>query len=152
VKGNPDKNLRLRIVGDGPERENLEFRVRNEELNGSVDILGFQGDVWPFLEESDVFVLPSLREGSSVSQAEAMTAGLPSIVTQVGGASEILGDSQSGILIDPFDISSIQGAMQQMIDLSPEEREAMGERAKKESQRFSVENYIQKLMEIYSGI
>jgi glycosyltransferase involved in cell wall biosynthesis len=149
VKANPTRELRLRIVGDGPERENIEKEIRDKGLVSRVEILGFQSNVWPFLEESDVFVLPSLREGSSVSLAEAMTAGLPSIVTQVGGASEILGDSQSGILIDPLDTSCIQGAMQQMIDLSQEERHAMGQRAKKESQRFSVDTYIKELMNIY---
>ncbi|WP_100629628.1 glycosyltransferase [Algoriphagus formosus] len=149
VKANPDRELRLRIVGEGPERENIEKEIRDKGLVSRVEILGFQSNVWPFLEESDVFVLPSLREGSSVSLAEAMTAGLPSIVTQVGGASEILGDSNSGILIDPLDTNSIQGAMQQMIDFSVEEREAMGARAKKEAERFSVDNYIRELLRIY---
>lgn len=149
VKGNPDKNLRLRIVGDGPERENLEKEIRDKGLENRVEILGFQEDIWPFLFESDIFILPSLREGSSVSLAEAMTVGLPSIVTQVGGASEILGESQSGFLIDPLDSNSIQSAMQQMLDLSQEERHAMGQRAKKESQRFSVDTYIKELMNIY---
>ncbi|WP_288373834.1 glycosyltransferase [uncultured Algoriphagus sp.] len=149
VKANPDRELRLRIVGEGPERENIDKEIRDKGLVSRVEILGFQSNVWAFLEESDVFVLPSLREGSSVSLAEAMTVGLPSIVTQVGGASEVLGDSNSGIFIDPLDIDSIQGAMQQMIDFSKEEREAMGARAKKEAQRFSVDNYIKELMKIY---
>ncbi|SFO47769.1 Glycosyltransferase involved in cell wall bisynthesis [Algoriphagus ornithinivorans] len=151
VKGNPDKNLRLRIVGDGPERDNLEFRIRNSELGNQLEIVGFQPNVWPFLEEADAFILPSLREGSSVSLAEAMTAGLPSIVTQVGGTAEVLGDSNSGILIDPLSIESIQSAMQQLIDLSPEECQAMGERAKKEAERFSVESYLEALLQIYSN-
>lgn len=150
VRENPDKNLRLRIVGDGPESENLEKEIRDKGLENRVEILGFQEDIWPFLFETDIFILPSLREGSSVSLAEAMTVGLPSIVTQVGGASEILGESQSGFLIDPLDSNSIQSAMQQMLDLSPEERHAMGQRAKKESQRFSVENYLKELMKVYA--
>jgi len=150
VKANPDRELRMRIVGEGPERENLELRIQNSELGNQVEILGFQSNVWPFLEEADAFVLPSLQEGSSVSLAEAMSAGLPSIVTQMGGSSEILGDSNSGIFIDPLDIDSIQKAMQQMIDFSIEEREVMGDRAKKEAQRFSVENYIESLVAIYS--
>jgi Glycosyltransferase len=151
VRANSDKNLRLRIVGDGPERENLEKEIRDKGLENRVEILGFQEDIWPFLFESDIFILPSLREGSSVSLAEAMTVGLPSIVTQIGGASEILGESQSGFLIDPLDSTSIQSAMQQMLDFSQEERKAMGERAKKEADRFSVENYIQSLMKLYSN-
>ncbi|MFC3415136.1 glycosyltransferase [Algoriphagus hitonicola] len=149
VMENSGLELFLKIVGDGPERENLEKRIREKRLENRVEILGFQENVWPFLADSDAFILPSLQEGSSVSLAEAMAAGLPSIVTQVGGATEILGNSQSGLLIDPLDTNSIQSVMQQIIDLSPEERQAMGERAKKEAQRFSVDNYIKELMNIY---
>lgn len=149
VKENPGWDLLLRIVGEGPERENLERKSREQGIGNRVEFVGYQEDVWPFLMESEAFVLPSLREGSSVSLAEAMTVGLPSIVTQIGGADEILGDSQSGFLIDPLDTFSIQSAMQQMLDLSHEERQAMGERAKKEAQRFSVENYIKELLNIY---
>lgn len=149
VKKNSDREISLKIVGDGPERVNLEKRIREKRLEHRVEILGFQENVWPYLANSDAFILPSLREGSSVSLAEAMTVGLPSIVTQVGGAAEVLGNSQSGILIDPLSTESIQFAMQQLIDLSSAERQAMGKRAIEEAQRFSVDNYIQELMHIY---
>lgn len=149
VRENLKRNLVLWIVGEGPERRNLESLSQKLVTGGCVEFLGFQEDVWPFLLESDVFILPSLREGSSVSLAEAMSAGLPSIVTQVGGASEILGKSKSGILIDPLSIESIQSAMQQLFNLSPEERKDMGERAKKEAKRFSTNHYIDSLLSIY---
>ncbi|MDF2159398.1 glycosyltransferase [Algoriphagus sp. CAU 1675] len=149
VKENPDRKLLLRIVGDGPERENLEFRIQNLELGNQVEMFGFQSNIWPFLQESHAFVLPSLSEGSPVALAEAMSVGLLSIVTQVGGASEILGSSQSGILIDPLNTLEIQGAMQKILDLPNQERRAMGERAKEEAKRFSVENYISSLLDIY---
>ncbi|MCE7054132.1 glycosyltransferase [Algoriphagus sp. AGSA1] len=150
VKENQERGLFLRIVGDGPEREKLEVQSKKLGLSSKVRFLGFQQDVWPFLQEANAFILPSLREGSSVSLAEAMAARLPSIITQVGGASEVLGDSKSGYLIDPLSSDSIQYAMKQLIDLSHEERHAMGERARKEAKRFTVENYIQSLMSIYT--
>jgi glycosyltransferase involved in cell wall biosynthesis len=80
-----------------------------------------------------------------------MMAGLPAIVTEVGGAKEILGESNSGILVNPYDEDSIFMAMQTMIDLSGEERKGMGINAKKESERFSVEGYVANLMEVYRG-
>ncbi|WPR77397.1 glycosyltransferase [Algoriphagus sp. NG3] len=150
LKQNPDRSLVLKIIGEGPERMKLETLSQRLGINECVQFLGYQSDVWLFLQEADAFILPSLHEGSSVSLAEAMTCGLPSIVTQVGGAVEILGASQSGLLIDPLYPISIQSAMQQMIDLSPAERLAMGARAREESKRFSVENYIQSLMSIYT--
>lgn len=151
VRENPDKSLKLRIVGDGPEQDNLERKSREQGIGNRIEFVGYQEDVWSFLMAADAFVLPSLREGSSVSLVEAMAVGLPSIVTQVGGASEILSDSHSGFLIDPLDSNSIQSAMQQMLNLSHEERQTMGERAKKEAQRFSVDNYIKELMNIYQS-
>lgn len=149
VKVNPQKDLSLRIVGDGPEREKLESLIQKIEMEGNVEFFGFHEDVFPFLEEADAFILPSLREGSSVSLAEAMSTGLPSIVTQVGGASEVLGQSNSGILIDPLSVEHIQSAMQEMIRLSLDERLKMGERAKEEAKRFSTDHYVESLLSIY---
>ncbi|SFT41976.1 Glycosyltransferase involved in cell wall bisynthesis [Algoriphagus locisalis] len=149
VKENQGRQIFLKIIGDGPERQNLDFRIQNLELGNHVELVGFQQDIWPFLQEADAFVLPSLQEGSSVSLAEAMSAGLPSIVTKVGGAPEILGKSQSGILIDPLSTSEIQNAMQSFLDLSVDERKEIGLRAKEEAKRFSVENYIDTLMSFY---
>lgn len=151
VERNPDRELFLKIVGEGPERENLERISRELGIGNRIKFEGYQRDVFLLLLEADAFILPSLREGSSVSLAEAMTAGLPSIVTNVGGAAEILGDSQSGFSINPLDVNSIQTAMQKLIDLGPEQRQAMSDRAKKEAQRFSVETYIQNLLSIYHG-
>jgi len=148
---NPGKNLRLDIIGDGPEKEKLEEVVVSRGLNEKIRFLGFKTNVFTFLYDSDAFVLPSLTEGSSLSLAEAMVAGLPSIVTKNGGASEILGNSESGILIDPNESDSIHKAMQKICDLSPATRQAMGLRAQKESKRFSVENYLINLLEIYKN-
>lgn len=152
VKVNPDRKLRLRIIGNGPDRESIQKEIRKMGLEKKVEILGFQSNIWPFLEESNVFVLPSLREGSSVALAEAMTAGLPSIVTQVGGASEILGNSNSGILINPFNTSEIQHGLQSILDLSEDMRKEMGLRAQNEAKRFSVDSYIQSLLSVYNDL
>ncbi|MBW3466600.1 glycosyltransferase [Arthrospiribacter ruber] len=144
-----DSNPRLHIIGDGPDREKLETLCYSKELTGYVNFLGFQENVLPFLKEADVFVLPSLSEGSSVSLAEAMAFGLPSIVTKVGGASEILGNSNSGFLIDPLDTQDLKNSMLKMISLSPDERKAMGQRAKEQAKSFSVDHYLESLLNVY---
>lgn len=150
VKENRDRELLLRIVGDGPERNKLETLSQKLEMGACVEFLDFQEDVLPFLNGADVFILASLREGSSVSLAEAMSVGLPSIVTKVGGAPEILGKSQSGILIDPLKTSELLSAMQQLLDITLEERVEMGQRAKEEARRFSIDHYIDSLLSIYA--
>ncbi|PSL01256.1 glycosyltransferase [Cecembia rubra] len=146
-----EKTIELWIVGDGPLRESLENQSKELGITENVKFWGFQENVYPFLENSDVFVLPSLSEGSSVSLVEAMSVGLPSIVTKVGGTLEIIGNSKSAFLIDPLDEYSIFKALYDYIDLSKDQRTVLGQRAQIESTRFSVENYSNRLLNIYSN-
>lgn len=148
---NPQKSLELWIVGDGPERSKLEQLALDFKIGNLVKFFGFQENVSSLLIQADVFVLPSLSEGSSVSLGEAMINGLPSIVTEVGGAGEILGGSQSGLLIDPLNSRSIFDALNHFINLSKIEKVKMGLRAKLEAQRFLVEKYVVSLLEIYKN-
>lgn len=151
VKGDSEKHVELWVVGDGPLKDSLMQLVYRLGIQDSVKFLGFQENVFQFLEQADVFVLPSLREGSSVSLAEAMSYGLPSIVTEIGGAREILGESQSGLLVDPFSTDAIFSAMSSMCKLSKEEIKEMGKKAIVTSQRFSIETYAEELLEVYKG-
>lgn len=145
------QKIELWIVGDGTLKEELQDLAKELKIAYSVKWFGFQEEVQPFLNPADVFIIPSLREGSSVSLAEAMTCGLPSIVTQIGGAMEILGNSNSGILIDPLDTHSIKSAMLHLLHLPKSIRQTMGKRAMKEAKRFNIENYILSLMKIYQS-
>jgi glycosyltransferase involved in cell wall biosynthesis len=147
----PDKSIELWIVGDGPLREVLENQSKELVIADKVKFWGFQGNIFPFLKKADVFVLPSLSEGSSVSLVEAMYVGLPSIVTQVGGTPEIIGKSEAAFFIDPQNEDSIVKALFYFLNHSNYQREVIGLRAIKESKRFSVENYLNKLLNIYSN-
>ncbi len=149
-KESSGKFTELWIVGDGPLRAELENHSKAMGISEKVRFWGFQEDVFPFLEMSDVFVLPSLSEGSSVSLVEAMSVGLPSIVTKIGGTIEILGESNSGILIDPFDQDSIFQALSKSIHLSYDQRKEMGIKAKQQANRFTVKNYLNTLLTIYN--
>ncbi len=151
LKEEGEKRMELWIVGDGPLKEKLIHQVKSLGIGSKVKFWGFQKNVFQFLEMADAFVLPSLREGSSVSLAEAMTCGLPSVVTQVGGACEILGSSKSGVMVDPLDVSSIKSGMASLATLTDLERKLMGERAMLEAERFSTETYLKSLEVIYKG-
>lgn len=144
-----ERPMELWIVGDGPLKEVLVKQVNELGILEMVKFCGFQEHVVPYLIRADVFVLPSLREGSSVSLAEAMACGLPSVVTKVGGTSEVLGQSLSGILIDPLNTNSITTGLADMITLGDSERNEMGKRAMNEAKRFSPENYMNLILTIY---
>jgi len=149
TKSHPQTDFSLWLIGDGIEKEKLKELTVQLKLSNSVRFLGFRESVHEYLLAADVFILPSLSEGSSVSLAEAMMAGLPSIVTEVGGAKEILGNSRSGILVNPYCTDSILAAMKSVFDLSEEEREEMGKRSKIESKRFSIEAHVKDLLAVY---
>ncbi|WP_162340652.1 glycosyltransferase [Cyclobacterium salsum] len=147
-----DFRPRLIIVGEGEERENLKSLVGENQIEEYVSFEGYQADVFNYLSQADVFVLPSYSEGSSLALAEAMHMELPSVVTKIGGASEILGDSASGTLIDPYSLQEIKDTMLGFLKMDSAERLKMGKRAKSQAAKFSKENYCKELLTLYKSI
>ena len=87
-------------------------------------------DVRPYLAISDVFVLPSYREGfpNAVMQAGAMNT--PSIVTDINGCNEIIQNGVNGVIVPPKDIEALQNAMLDMM-CNTEKREKMASVSRK---------------------
>lgn len=152
VSDNPRKEMKLWIVGDGPEKKSLEKLVSELEIGDNVLFTGFQENVSRFLNQADVFILPSFSEGFSISLVEAMASGLPSIATNVGGPSEII-KKDTGYLISPSNENDILDKIQKVIYLSKYERWALGQRAKEDvEKRFSIEKYIENLLACYQDL
>jgi glycosyltransferase involved in cell wall biosynthesis len=82
-------DVQLWIVGDGPLEASLRMLTDALELHECVTFFGEQTDVSPFLLAADLFVNSSVTEGLPVSLLEAMSVGLPAVVTDVGGMGEI---------------------------------------------------------------
>jgi glycosyltransferase involved in cell wall biosynthesis len=95
--------LKLLIVGDGPERDTLQQLTAELRLNDAVIFTGFQANPQAYLSLMDVFLLPSLSEGTSMTLLEAMSFSKPSIATAVGGTPEILQHEKTGLLTDNKD-------------------------------------------------
>lgn len=121
----PDKRIRLWVVGEGEERRNLEQLSVDLKLSDQVTFYGFQQNPKSYLEKADLVVLPSFSEGLPVSVIEAMSAGVPVVVTQIGGGPEIVRDKINGRLIDPYSEESLRSAIQDMIELDPVDRDKM---------------------------
>jgi glycosyltransferase involved in cell wall biosynthesis len=104
-------NVQLWIVGDGP----LEFSLRklSDELGlkECVTFFGEQADVSPFMLAADLFVMSSVTEGLPVSLLEAMSVGLPAVVTDVGGMGEIARLSGAATLVPSSDPEAMAGAL-----------------------------------------
>ncbi len=91
----------LVIVGDGPERPNLERLVRQMGLGMQVTFAGYRSDAPALMSAFDVFVLPSRLEAAGVVILEAGLARLPVIVARAGGMTEYIVEGETGLAFDP---------------------------------------------------
>ncbi len=105
-----DKSVRLLLVGDGPERANLEAAAgKGVTFSGQIQ------DTSVYYAACDVMVLPSLTEGSPNVLLEAMATGVPSVATQVGGIPEIVKDGESALLVPPSDPAALAQAIRTLL-------------------------------------
>lgn len=98
----------LLLVGDGPRRSEFEKIYRNGNFKCLIKFLGRQFNVREFLREADIFCLISNYEGFPISTIEAMSEGLPVIVTNVGGAAEVINHGYCGYAIERGDSKSLE--------------------------------------------
>ena len=147
---NVQSNLKLHIVGSGPEQQNLEMLVNELQIADKVVFKGFQTEVIPFLLEADYYVLPSYSEGFSIALVEAMQAGLVCIATNVGGPAEIITENITGMLINPYSIDDIYTKMIAAINLTLPQRVQMGAAAREDVlKRFTPKKHVDDLLNIY---
>lgn len=92
-------NIKLVIIGDGEERQNLEKLIEKLGLKENVIILGKRKGIPHLLKCSNIFVLPSVREAFGFVLTEAMITPLPVVATKVGGIPEVVVDKKTGILV-----------------------------------------------------
>ncbi len=101
----------LMLVGGGSLQDTLESQARELGLADAVRFAGKRSDIPDLLNLFDLFALPSISEGTSVSLLEAMASGLPAVVTNVGGNPAIVEDGKSGVLVRVGDAEGLAAAM-----------------------------------------
>lgn len=106
-----DSSIKLVIIGDGPERENLERLIDKFGIKGRILLPGYMPEAFKYLPLFNVFVLPSITEGLPITLLEAMQAGIPIIATSVGGVPETLDDGEAGIIVEPGDSKPLEKAI-----------------------------------------
>ena len=132
--------------------DRLRSRVKDVGGIGHFHFLGFRRDVPRLLAGSDVFVLPSRREGHPFALLEAMAAGRASVATRCGGVEETLIDGVTGYLVD---IANTEAIADRLIDLvkNPKRRAEMGAAARRHVQKsFAARDMVKGLMDVYEEI
>ncbi|MEO8727422.1 MAG: glycosyltransferase [Acidobacteriaceae bacterium] len=131
--------LELWIAGDGIERTRIESVIAAADLDASVKLLGMKKNVGYYLQQCDIFVLSSVSEGLPVSQLEAMAAGLPMIVTDVGGMPDIINQSGAGMIVPKSNPAALSEAILKMAG-DPDALKTMGAKARATYQRdYTIE-------------
>lgn len=141
----------LTIVGDGPERENLERYVNEHGLTQRVNFTGAQSDLNKYYNKSNAFVLASKYEGFALVVAEAMSCGLMVVATDCGGPADIIGkDDRVGKLVPPDDDEQLLLAMQKVVKVNEIERDRIGKMAREHiTERFSLHKIVSEWESIY---
>lgn len=124
-------DLRLDLIGDGPDRQHLIYAVDDLGLTDRVRLVGRQSpeDVARALREADLFLHTSCSEGISNSVLEAMATGLPVVTTEAGGMREAVRDGVDGIVVGVRDAQATATALHRLAT-DPELRARMGASAR----------------------
>ncbi len=123
------RDLWLVLAGDGPMRKELEDSAASTGAGDRIRFLGLVDDVPGLLQASDLFVLPSDREGLSVSLTEAMSVGLICIATDIPGSNEVIRHGENGFLVEPND-RGVRDGLETALGMDERRRRSVSDRAR----------------------
>jgi 1,2-diacylglycerol 3-alpha-glucosyltransferase len=142
-------HVRLLIVGDGPERENLEAQVKHLNIGSKVFFTGMidYKDIPAYLASSDIFVTPSSAETFGLSTIEGMAAGLPALGMDAPGTQDIIEDGVTGLITS--DDLAVFTAKLVLLSTNHDLRREMGKQAQKSSGKYDIETTTDVLLTHY---
>ena len=143
LKQNTGKDdIHLLIVGDGPQRENLEKQIAELGIKEITTMPGNQKNPYKWLQAMDIFTLPSYaNEGVPQGLMQAMLTKLPVISTPVGSITEIIENDKTGLIINPEDTNALAEAIKSLLE-STDTANNLAEIGYK----FALENFSKELM------
>lgn len=146
------QNLRLVLVGEGECRADLESLIAELGIAEQVTLVGEQRDVADWLNQLDVFVLPSLAEGICNTILEAMACGKPVIATRVGGNEELVEHEVTGVLVPSNEVATLCQAMLQYLT-QPQQLESHGKQGRERVEsHFTLPLMVQKYQNLYGDL
>jgi glycosyltransferase involved in cell wall biosynthesis len=132
----------LKILGDGPLREQLQAQTRKMNLEGRVEFAGAVADPFPVLLAADLFVFSSRFEGFGNALCEAMACGVPAISFDCpSGPSDIVRHGVDGVLVAAEDVTALSAAMDRLMS-DGKERSKLAARAPEVVSRFGIDRVL----------
>jgi glycosyltransferase involved in cell wall biosynthesis len=143
--------VRFVLVGLGPLEAEMRERARRMALDGTVVFTGFRQDARRIVAAADVFVLASLREGLPIALLEAMAAGVPPVVTGVGGMPEVVEDGRHGSVVPPADPAALARAVAALLG-DPATHRRMAEAARRRGAEFDIRLAVRRTEQVYGEL
>jgi len=142
----------LDIVGDGPNRAELEALCDQLQLRKHVHFAGFRDNIHDYLSRAEFFVLSSVTEGISITLLEAAASGLPIVATRVGGNPEVVADGETGLLVPPRSPEALAAAMLALLR-NRERAAAMGTAGRRRvEERFDLTQAVAAYESLYHSL
>lgn len=153
VSRSMDRNdIRLLILGEGPEESFLKELTGQLGMEKKVVFLGRRDNVVKYLQSADVFVLPSLSEGLSNALLEAMACGLAVVATDIAGNNEVVVHRKNGLLVPPRDPGTLAKTLLTVLQ-EEELAEELGEEARRTVEEgYSLEKITERYVELYASL
>ncbi len=140
------------LIGGGRLEGALKEHARSFGVEDKIIFMGERHDI-PFLYKAmDIFVMPSLWEGAPLSLLDAMAAGLPSVVTSVGGMPEQLDNGSCGVIVPPGDSAALARAISGLVSDERRMKEYSAKCARRAREFYGSEGVAGKVEEIYTGL
>lgn len=140
----------LWLVGDGPDRPALEQYIQERGLADYTHVSGYQKNPYPFITAGDLMVCPSYTEGLSTFITESLILGKPIVTTDCGGMTELLGNSQYGLITENTE-PALQAGLQAMLQ-NPELRERYADMAKQRGADFTARSLCEKTEQFFCSL
>jgi glycosyltransferase involved in cell wall biosynthesis len=146
--------VKLCLVGSilPHEKTKLNAKISQLKIKDKVIFCGQQDNVVPYYSATDIFVLPSYHEGLPLALLEAMSTGLPVIVSNIGGMAEIVEEGSNGFFVLPKDVDSLEEKINWCLD-NPLKLRNIGENARKSVIKdYSLNQMCEKYIQIYNRL
>lgn len=110
------KKIKWYIIGDGRERANIEKEILKKDLQDYIFCMGNQENPYPYIADADLYVHPSYIESQGLAILEAMTLGVPCVVTKSRGPCEFIQDEENGLLVERSPEALLNGVVRIITD------------------------------------
>jgi glycosyltransferase involved in cell wall biosynthesis len=142
----------LRIIGDGSQRYVLEKQARKLGILNKVDFVGVQQEPMRYLQDRSAICIPSYREGLPIALLEALSVGLPAVVSDVSFLPAVVSNGKNGFVCKSGSVDSLMHCLHKLDSLSSTQWNQFSDEAQKSVKSYDIKTCVKKYQEIINSV